>query len=60
MMSSFSPVYFADENALGLAKLLIRQGRDDTVHPGHPGVPGIPSEPSISIGCRRSVQLDSS
>lgn len=42
MMSSFSPVYFADENALGLAKLLIRQGRDDIVHPGHPGVPGIP------------------
>jgi hypothetical protein len=33
--------YFADENALGLAKILLRQ-RDDIVHPGHPLVPEVP------------------
>lgn len=33
--------YFADENALGLAKILLRQ-RDDIVHPGHPLVPEAP------------------
>ncbi|MFK3834531.1 hypothetical protein [Microbacterium sp. NPDC087868] len=41
-MGAFSPVYFADENALGMAKILIRQGRDDIVHPGHPSLPSIP------------------
>jgi hypothetical protein len=34
--------YFADENALGLAKLLIRAGRSDLVHPGHQSVPEVP------------------
>ncbi|MGH3500138.1 MAG: hypothetical protein ACRDQA_04430 [Nocardioidaceae bacterium] len=34
--------YFADENALGLAKLLIRSGRDDVVHPGHGHLPEVP------------------
>jgi hypothetical protein len=35
--------YFADENAMGLAKLLIRDhDRDDVVHPGHPRLPEIP------------------
>lgn len=34
--------YFADENALGLAKLLIRSGRTDIVHPGHPSLPDVP------------------
>jgi hypothetical protein len=33
--------YFADENALGFAKLLLRQ-RNDIVHPGHELVPEIP------------------
>ena len=33
--------YFADENALGLAKLLLQQ-RDDIVHPGHRLVPEVP------------------
>ena len=33
--------YFADENALGLAKILLR-GRDDIVHPGHPLLPEVP------------------
>ena len=33
--------YFADENALGLAKLLLRD-RDDIVHPGHPLLPEVP------------------
>jgi hypothetical protein len=34
--------YFADENALGLAKVLIRVGRTDIVHPGHPTLPDVP------------------
>ena len=34
--------YFADENALGLAKLLIRAGREDIVHPGHELLPSVP------------------
>ena len=34
--------YFADENALGLAKLLIRAGREDIVHPGHELLPRVP------------------
>lgn len=34
--------YFADENALGLAKVLIRAGRTDVVHPGHPALPDVP------------------
>lgn len=33
--------YFADENALGLAKILL-QRRDDIVHPGHRLVPKVP------------------
>jgi hypothetical protein len=33
--------YFADENALGLAKILLRS-RDDIVHPGHPLLPEVP------------------
>ncbi|GGD69734.1 hypothetical protein [Microbacterium murale] len=41
-MSPFSPVYFADENALGLAKTLVRQGRTDFVYPGHEALPEIP------------------
>jgi len=35
--------YFADENAMGLAKLLIRDhARNDVVFPGHPLLPEIP------------------
>jgi hypothetical protein len=35
--------YFADESALGLAKVLWRDHhRDDVVHPGHPLLPEIP------------------
>ena len=34
--------YFADENTLGLAKLLIRQGRTDIVHPGHESLMNVP------------------
>lgn len=33
--------YFADENALGVAKLLLRE-RDDVVHPGHPLLSEVP------------------
>lgn len=35
-------MYFTDENALGLGKLLHRAGRDDVVYPGHPDLPEIP------------------
>lgn len=42
MMVQFSPVYFADENTLGLAKLLTRSGRSDFLHPGHPNLPEVP------------------
>lgn len=41
-MTAFSPVYFADENALGMAKILLREGRDDIRHPGHPDLPNVP------------------
>jgi len=35
--------YFADENVMGLAKLLIRDhGRDDVVYPGHQLLPEVP------------------
>ena len=36
------PVYFTDENALGLGKLLRRGGRDDVVYPGHAELPEVP------------------
>ncbi len=35
-------LYFTDENALGLGKLLLRSGRDDVLFPGHPGLPQVP------------------
>lgn len=35
-------VYFTDENALGLGKLLERLGRDDIVYPGHQRLPDVP------------------
>lgn len=35
-------MYFADENALGLGKLLLRAGRDDIVFPGHRNLPDVP------------------
>jgi|SRR5659263_27842 len=36
------PVYFTDENLLGLGRLLRRQGREDVLYPGHERLPGIP------------------
>jgi hypothetical protein len=36
------PVYFTDENALGLGKLLRQSGRDDVVYPGHEDLPEVP------------------
>ncbi len=35
-------VYFTDENALGLGKLLERAGREDIVFPGHHRLPEVP------------------
>jgi hypothetical protein len=34
--------YFADENLLGMAKVLASRGRADLVQPGHPQVPEVP------------------
>lgn len=34
-------MYFTDENALGLGKLLCRAGRDDVLFPGHPSLPEV-------------------
>lgn len=42
MPAARGPVYFTDENALGLGKLLGRSGRDDVVYPGHVDLPEIP------------------
>jgi hypothetical protein len=36
------PVFFADENALGLGKLLRRIGREDVLYPGHEEMPEVP------------------
>lgn len=42
MSPAFAPVYFTDENALGLGKLLRRSGRDDILYPGHDDLPEVP------------------
>ena len=42
MSRGFSPVFFTDENALGLGKLLDRSGRDDIRYPGHEHLPQVP------------------
>ena len=42
MSAGQAPVYFADENALGLGKLLQRSGREDIVYPGHERLPEVP------------------
>lgn len=40
-MTPYPPRYFADENALGLAKELLGRGTE-LVHPGHPDFPEVP------------------
>lgn len=42
MAASPGPVYFTDENTLGLGKLLRRIGRDDVLFPGHDDLPEVP------------------
>jgi hypothetical protein len=42
MPSGRRPVYFTDENTLGLGKLLLRSGRDDVLYPGHEDLPDVP------------------
>ncbi|GAA4313237.1 hypothetical protein [Klenkia terrae] len=37
--------FFADENCLGMARCLLKEGRDDVVHPGHVLLPDVP------LGC---------
>lgn len=41
-MPSAGPVYFTDENTLGLGKLLRRAGREDVLYPGHEDLPEVP------------------
>ena len=43
-MASVKPSarYFADENLLGMGKLLRRAGREDVLYPGHEALPEIP------------------
>ncbi len=55
MTLRFAPVYFTDENALGLGKLLCRSGRDDVVYPGHESSPRCRSGHSIWTGCPSSA-----
>ncbi len=42
MSARFAPVYFTDENTLGLGKLLHRSGRTDVFYPGHEDLPQVP------------------
>jgi len=35
-------IYFADENSLGLGKLLRASGREDVLYPGHDAIPEVP------------------
>lgn len=41
-MAAQAPVYFTDENTLGLGKLLVRAGRHDVVYPGNDDLPEVP------------------
>jgi hypothetical protein len=41
-MAVLAPVYFTDENAMGLGKLLHRAGREDVVYPGHEALAEVP------------------
>lgn len=42
MAQRVTPVYFTDENTLGLGKLLRRSGREDVRYPGHEYLPEVP------------------
>lgn len=42
MPPGVTPVYFTDENTLGLGKLLERSGREDIRYPGHEELPEVP------------------
>jgi glyoxylase-like metal-dependent hydrolase (beta-lactamase superfamily II) len=42
MAQQFGRLYFADENTLGLGKLLRRSGPEDVVYPGHDNLPEVP------------------
>jgi hypothetical protein len=42
MPAAPGPVYFTDENTLGMGKLLRRSGRDDVLYPGHENLPEVP------------------
>ena len=42
MAPRVAPVYFTDENTLGLGKLLRQHGREDVRYPGHEDLPEVP------------------
>lgn len=42
MAPAQDPSYFTDENTLGLAKLMRRNGRTDVLYPGHEDLPEVP------------------
>jgi hypothetical protein len=42
MSQTRTPAFFADENVLGLGKLLRRAGHIDIVYPGHDELPEVP------------------
>ena len=51
--------YFADENALGMARVLEGRGRTDLVYPGHPWLPevrlGAPDEEWLAVVGRANL-----
>ena len=54
MPSGLGPVYFTDENALGLGKLLERAGRSNVLYPGHQGCPKSHLALPTLSGCPKS------
>ncbi len=56
MVTGLAPVYFADENTLGLGKLLRRSGREDVLYPGHEGLPDVRWGPLTWTGCQWSAR----
>jgi hypothetical protein len=55
MAAGLGPVYFTDENTLGLGKLLRRSGRDDVVYPGHEELAEVPLGSSVWIGAKQDL-----
>lgn len=52
MAQGVAPVYFTDENTLGLGKLLQRRGREDIRYPGTRNCRRSHAAPTIRISSR--------